>query len=76
MKLLHAGPRQRAAMANKVFTCFCVVTGMRPLMSGLAPSMIRACMYSGIQFLTYETVRDLLMANYDTDSESSETKNK
>ena len=44
-------------------------------MSGLAPSMIRACMYSGIQFLTYETVRDLLMANYDTDNESSETGN-
>ncbi len=30
-------------------------------MSGLLPSLLRACMYSGIQFLTYETVRDFLM---------------
>ncbi len=34
-------------------------------MSGIRPSMLRACMYSGVQFLTYETVRDKILGiNY------------
>ncbi len=30
-------------------------------MSGIRPSMLRACMYSGVQFVTYETVRDKIL---------------
>ena len=33
-------------------------------MSGMGPSMIRACFYSGIQFMTYESVKEFFLRDY------------
>lgn len=39
-------------------------TGMRPLCCGLKASAVRACLYSGIQFVTYEACRDVLLPDH------------
>eukprot|EP00914_Ancora_sagittata_P015835 GHVO01031448.1.p1 GENE.GHVO01031448.1~~GHVO01031448.1.p1 ORF type:complete len:420 (-),score=11.47 GHVO01031448.1:278-1468(-) len=35
--------------------------GLKPLCSGLKPNMFRACISSGVQFVTYEAVKDVLL---------------
>ncbi|ELT98792.1 hypothetical protein CAPTEDRAFT_170059 [Capitella teleta] len=39
--------------------------GLKPLCSGLKPNMFRACIYSGVQFVTYEMVKDFLLQPQD-----------
>ena len=41
-----------------VLTIFCPLPGIRPLCSGIKPSMLRACSYSGIQFMAYEFAKE------------------
>ncbi|KAI0230166.1 Mitochondrial ornithine transporter 1 [Lamellibrachia satsuma] len=39
--------------------------GFRPMCSGIKPSMLRASIYSGVQFVTYEAVKDYFLAEMD-----------
>lgn len=39
--------------------------GLKPLCSGMKPNMIRACIYSGVQFVTYEMVKDSFLKHQD-----------
>ena len=43
----------------------CVCVGLRPMCSGIKPSMLRASIYSGVQFVTYEAVKDYFLAETD-----------
>lgn len=49
------------------------IAGLAPLCSGLKPNMVRACIYSGVQFVTYEMVKDKLL-HTDRHDWNSETK--
>lgn len=35
--------------------------GIKPLCSGMKPTMLRACIFSGIQFMIYEKIKDLCL---------------
>lgn len=39
--------------------------GLRPMCSGIKPSMLRASIYSGVQFVTYEAVKDYFLTETD-----------
>lgn len=48
----------------RMFAHILKTEGIKPLMCGIGPSMVRACLYSGIQFVTYESVKEMFLCDY------------